>query len=235
MRGVILHRSRALLLGLIAALAMGPAVALAADPDTYSAAPVHGWVVDAETRQPLEGVHVVAQWILQTGLLHGQHTTRLHIMETVTDPSGAYQFPGWGPKPRPFLSSLDVFDPMLTFFKPGYVPLDRTNFHPPQTGALRTSVWDGRTIELRPFRGTPREWLRYVRHMQFTLAWGQVVGDVPQQVNDYWKYFPRTILSVLTERNRLPSDLRPYASDLTSWYVTEEQLRALAERKGVAP
>ena len=111
---------------------MAPAVALAADPDTYSAAPIHGWVVDAETKQPLEGVHVVAQWILQTGLLHGEHSTRLHIMETVTDQSGAYHFPGWGPKPRPFLARFDGFDPMLTFFKPGHVPLDRTNFDPPQ-------------------------------------------------------------------------------------------------------
>jgi hypothetical protein len=227
MRGVILHRSRALLLGLIAALAMGPAVALAADPDTYSAAPVHGWVVDAETRQPLEGVHVVAQWILQTGLLHGQHTTRLHIMETVTDSSGAYQFPAWGPKPRPFLSRFDGFDPMLTFFKPGYVPLDRTNFDPPQTGALRTSVWDGKTIDLTPFRGTPREWLRYVNHMQITLGWGQVIGEVPYPLNDYWKHFPRAVLAVLKERERMPPDLRPYVSDLTSWQVTEEQLRAL--------
>ncbi len=229
MRGVIPHRPRPLMLGLIAALAMAPAVALATAPDTYSAAPIHGRVVDAETKEPLEGVHVVAQWILQTGLLHGQHTTRLHIMETVTDPRGAYHFPGWGPKPRPFLSSLDVFDPMLTFFKPGHVPLDRTNFHPPQTGTLRTSVWDGKTIELQPFRGTPREWLRYLRHMQGRLAWGQVVGEVPQQVNDYWKHFPRAILAVLKERERIAPDLRPYVSDLTSWHVTEEQLRALIE------
>ena len=152
MRGVIPHRPRPLALGLLVALAMAPAVALAADPDTYSAAPIHGWVVDAETKQPLEGVHVVAQWILQTGLLHGEHSTRLHIMETVTDQSGAYHFPGWGPKPRPFLARFDGFDPMLTFFKPGHVPLDRTNFDPPQEGALRTSVWDGKTIELQPFR-----------------------------------------------------------------------------------
>ena len=108
MRGVISHRPRPLALGLIAALAMAPAVARAADPDTYSAAPIHGWVVDAETKQPLEGVHVVAQWILQTGLLHGEHTSRLHIVETVTDPKGGYQLPRVGAKPRPFLSRFDA-------------------------------------------------------------------------------------------------------------------------------
>ena len=37
MRGLISHRPRPLALGLIAALAMAPVVAFAADPDTYSA------------------------------------------------------------------------------------------------------------------------------------------------------------------------------------------------------
>src|SRR5262245_4187710 len=103
-----------------AAVAMGPRPA-ASQPDAYSAAPIHGRVVDAETQQPLAGVHVVAQWILNTGiLLHAETIQRFHILETVTDANGEYKLPGWGPKPRPTLSRLEEDDPRLTFFKPGY-------------------------------------------------------------------------------------------------------------------
>jgi hypothetical protein len=118
-----------------------------AQPPAYSAAEIRGRVVDAETREPLAGVHVVAQWILVTGMVHPQSITRLHILETVTDAKGEYHLPAWGPKPRPFLSELDMADPRLTFFRPGYRMLDRSNQAPitsrygPRAGTGRRSSW----------------------------------------------------------------------------------------------
>jgi hypothetical protein len=83
------------------ALAIGVAAALGAvcrashdQPAEYSAVPMRGWAVDAETRAPREGVHVVAQCILQTGILHGRTVERLHILETATDAAGEYPLPG---------------------------------------------------------------------------------------------------------------------------------------------
>ena len=50
---------------------------LRAQPAEYSAAEIRGRVADAETKQPLDGVHVVAQWILNTGLfMHGHRVLR---------------------------------------------------------------------------------------------------------------------------------------------------------------
>ncbi|HLE43146.1 MAG TPA: hypothetical protein VJB36_03950, partial [Methylomirabilota bacterium] len=177
----------------------------AAPPDAYSAAEIRGWVVDADTKQPLEGVHVVAQWILNTGLFfHGSHVTRLHILETVTDAQGEYHFPAWGPKPRPVLARLDWgTDPILTFFKPGYRVLSRNNYSPPPENeeemAVRVSRWHGKTVALEPFRGTTDDWIRQLQLVQGRLGWGDRTEDIPPRLNDYWKHFPRTVLAVVEQ------------------------------------
>src|SRR6266540_7096039 len=89
---------------------------------TYSAKPIEAWVVDEETKQPLEGVIVVANWELRYGLEGGAY--QLTIMETVTDKNGRFYFPGWGPKaiPKelPSGARLKEDDPGLLFYKHGY-------------------------------------------------------------------------------------------------------------------
>ena len=66
----------------------------------YSAKEIEARVIDADTRQPLEGVNVVAHWVLHFGMEGGQQTD-LELMETVTDKNGRFHFPAWGPKPIP--------------------------------------------------------------------------------------------------------------------------------------
>ena len=201
-------------------------------PDAYSAAPIRGSVVDAKTQQPLAGVHVVAQWILNTGMFfHSERIQRFHILETMTDEKGEYQIPGWGPKPRPPLSRLDTVDPRLTFFKPGYRPLDRSN-NDPHDRPLRTSRWDGKAIPLEPFSGTLEDWSMALRSLQVGLAWAHPIPGPLDRTNDYWRSYPRIVLVILDQRRLLPERVRYYVDDLTNWGVTEEELKALAERKG---
>jgi hypothetical protein len=219
-----------LVMGAIWVAAVLPDAAMA-QPAAYSAEPIRGRVVDAETRQPLEGVHVVAQWILQTGILHGRTVERLHILETVTDATGAYRLPGWGPKPRPALSRLETSDPLLTFFKPGYRPLDRSN-NEMHDRPVRTSRWDGKTIALEPFRGSPEEWVSALQHVQFRLDWAEPRDDASGRPNDYWRHFPRMVIALLEERRALPDRLRHRVQDLRNWGVDERDLRALAKGKG---
>ena len=54
-------------------------------------------MVDAETHQPLEGVNVVAHWVLNFGLEGTVHAD-LMLMETVTQSNGRFYFPAWGAK-----------------------------------------------------------------------------------------------------------------------------------------
>jgi hypothetical protein len=212
----------------------------AALPDAYSAAEIRGWVVDAETKRPLEGVHVVAQWILRTGLLSSQHVQRLKILETVTDHKGEYYFPAWGPEPRPPLSVLEWGDdPILRFFKPGYKPGGAVNYSPPPDNdaemAQRVSRWHGKTITLEPFRGTQERWALSLSGLQVGLGWGHETGDLVRRADDNWKHMPRMVLAIVEQRRLLPEQFRPIVRRLEVWDVTEPQLRALIKQEGVTP
>jgi hypothetical protein len=231
-RSVVQRGCMASLAGLAAtALILLPRPATS-QPEAYSGAPIHGWVVDAETQQPLTGVHVVAQWILNTGMfLHAERIQRLHILETVTDAKGEYRIPGWGPKPRPPLSRLETADPRLTFFKPGYRPLDRSN-NDPHDRPERTSRWDGKRIPLEPFRGTAEEWGMTLRGLQIGLAWAAPLPGPLGGTNDYWRSYPRVVLIILDQRRLLPQRLRHHVQDLSNWGVDEEAVKTVAEQRG---
>lgn len=216
--------------GLLLWLAGPPA---GAQPAEYRGAEIRARVVDAETQAPLEGVYVVARWDLHHWLSRGR--TPLHAAEAVTDVRGEFYLPPWGPKPRPAFTELWGGDPRLLFFKPGYEVLARPNPTAPDPSPVRVSIRHGRTIELKPFRGTREVWVELLNVVQSYLAWGEIVAEFPYRLNDYWKYFPRTVLAVLEERQQLPQSLRHRVADLDRWEVSEDEVRAAAERSGGLP
>lgn len=117
-------------------------------------------VVDAETRQPLAGVHVVADWQLEGGLEGGSRLGAIMMMETQTDANGRFAFSGWGPAGPLSVgiergsAGLKNSTPQLFLFKPGY-RFDWVR-NPPSVEwapAVVYSFWNGRVIELKPFRG----------------------------------------------------------------------------------
>lgn len=134
------------------------------DPPVYYAKDIRGQVVDAETRQPLEGVVIVAKWTLRwIGLGHGGTGGSVNTLETVTDKEGKYFIPGWGPRPRPPLSFLDSLDPELVFFKSNFYPLGLENalrsYENHNKHMLRASEWDEKVITLKVFKGN--DWSDY--------------------------------------------------------------------------
>jgi hypothetical protein len=164
-------------------------------PLSYSAKSIQGRVVDAATGQPVAGVIVVAQWILtMPGTGAGP---RLQVLEIVTDTTGAYQFPAWGPKvnPRYPLSRLVASDPLIDFFLPGYTPRSVVNNFS-STASLRASEWDGKTITLERFTGPDNEWVMTLMHLQNFLGWGDEMD---------WRLVPRMTLALELERLRLES------------------------------
>ena len=198
-------------------------------PPAYSAQPIQGRVVDASTGQPLEGVIIVAQWVLYWTSVGGQNPhKRLQVLETVTASDGSYAFPGWGPKPNPltidpaklyFCCFLTDRDPKLSYFKAGYRPLTLLNTKPIDIKpSVRTSDWDGKTIELEPFRGSPNEWATELHFLQGALGWSDMD----------WRTCPRIVLAIENERLRLPYRTEWSVSDLESLGTSrDEVLRAL--------
>lgn len=157
------------------------ATGLAVPPAFYSAKEIRATVVDEETGRPLEGVVAVAIWQLEPSGLQ----IRLQVTEAVTDAQGQFFIPGWGPKPRQW-GWLGHRSPLLILFKHGYTPLELHNESPKEVERLypnyramptkqlrnltawyqgapddpvQESMWDGLTIQLEPFRGTPDRWL----------------------------------------------------------------------------
>lgn len=162
-------------------------------PLTYSAKQIRGQIVDAETDQPLEGVAIVAQWVLfQAGIGHGGHNQRLHIYEAVTDGNGNYVIPAWGPKIRRPLTELDHLDPRLSIFKSGYEPLELVNERN-RSDSVRISDWNNKVVKLKKFQGA-------LENYAFLL--GSFNGGL--SVND-WKSFPRMVLALDAEARRIKS------------------------------
>jgi hypothetical protein len=140
-----------------------PACAALVPP--YSAEAIEARVVDADTKQPLEGVIVTANWELRGGgLALGGSTAvgQIQVMEAVTDQNGRFFFPAWGPI-KQFKGELHDKDPQLLFFKSGYAYRILWNDYrgdPPAMKVVHRSQWNGKTIEMKKFMGTPAEWLK---------------------------------------------------------------------------
>ena len=105
--------------------------ACAHHPMFYRGAEIRGQVIDAETKEPIEGVAVVAQWILyHEGIADGGHWKVLKVHEAVTDKNGNYSIPAWDPKRRPAMTHLDDHDPRISLFKIGYYNWELYNSDP---------------------------------------------------------------------------------------------------------
>ena len=89
----------------------------------YSSREIRGRVVDAATGAPLKKAVVVAMWLLKPriGFHHEEYAGRLNILETLTDETGAYRFPGWGPKLVSPWFVIDDSTPQIGAYAPGYV------------------------------------------------------------------------------------------------------------------
>lgn len=189
-------------------LLIGLLVPLQACSNTYSAKPIEAWVVDSETKQPLEGVIVVALWELRYGL-EGGGAYPLTVMEAVTDKNGRFYFPAWGPKKipehLPYEARLKDWDPAMVFYKKDYTYLMLTNDRPIRSmsghgDSTRTSEWNGKTIPLTKFRGSIEAYeLNVLEFVYFVDAIVETVADCN------WKQIPRLLHAFGEEERRFVS------------------------------
>lgn len=189
--------------------------ACSGSPSYYSAEAIEARMVDAETKKPIEGAVVAANWQLYYSTVGGRVPgSQLMVMEAVTDKDGRFHFPAWGPKkvPKykpqkgdvwiahiPFLvpdSYLDNHDPQLLLFKPGYEYKRLINEVSSKTNmaSLRRSEWNGKTIELKLFKGTGEE---YVRHLSFLTGGLRFIEDDCQ-----WKKTPRMLMALQEQADK---------------------------------
>lgn len=137
-------------------------------PREYTFTETHGTVIDAETKKPIEGLIVVGIWELEwtrgpTYISEAIVKKLIHVEETVTDEKGQYTLPAPPSMKRPAFWGFNGEDPRMLFFKPGYKIEFLTNspwisqvsreLHEEYTYSKgRKSYWDGKIIDLEPFR-----------------------------------------------------------------------------------
>ncbi len=120
----------------------------------------HGKVIDADTREPIEGAVVVAYWYEARATIAGEDTRLEEVKETMTDKEGKWSIEGTrGQEPS---NSLALFtfltgahytrEPLFIVFKPGYcsfpsgfsVRACQEKLKP--DGA--SEIYEGKTVEL---------------------------------------------------------------------------------------
>jgi hypothetical protein len=186
----------------------------------YGAEAIEGWVTDAETGKPIEGVIVVAHWQIKGGLEGGTPINELKILETVTDQSGRYFFPAWGPK-FSFLSgifgSLLSESPEILMFKQGYKYLGVMNYTYRDRN-FSESDWNKKTVKLEPFAGTLEQYAQHLSSLSSDLwTTGYGVGD---HWGDYcgWKSFP----NMLRALDKVDEEIKPLR---VMWSTVTARLR----------
>src|SRR3990172_5665269 len=114
----------------IAAVIIGPIIVMSLTGYIYFAIPYefHGKVIDADTRQPIEGAVVVASWSEETATIAGPSSRSKDVKETLTDKNGNWAIKGLRGRKGEKLTDMFTFvtgtyytrPPEFIVFKPGY-------------------------------------------------------------------------------------------------------------------
>lgn len=170
-----------------------------------------GWVVDAESGEPVEGVIVVAYWGMEKAWAWSVAPAgAIAVFEEVTDKDGYYRIPGWGPRLAEY-SVRESADPLIILFKNGYEPRILGNMKVSGSGYnskdsfFRPSMWDGKTVEIKRFTGTPEERIEGMRRI------------IPNLEGDYSKQIPLLLNAILEEEKSIPNSAhrkRPFFDNI---------------------
>ncbi len=121
-------------------------------PWYYTAPPLQGLVIDAETGEPLAGVVVLAIWLTRIeGLGNGNANRLVDIQEAETGLDGRYAIGGGGPWIRRPFTRMTGRAPGLMFVRRGYLSVSVAN-RSEKTPSRQVSDWNQETISLSPNR-----------------------------------------------------------------------------------
>ncbi len=163
-------------------------------PRTHRASEIRGQVVDAETGAPIAGAAVVANWEMTVIIGLQYASERLHLVEAITDATGTYVIPAWGPKLLPLGAEVAPNSPVIRVLKSGYKPGGAANEY---IGRARDSEWNGKAIKLdRPTGTLEEQAIRLMLMAEFHVG---SKGDDSQD----WRNYPRTTIEASREAQRL--------------------------------
>jgi len=196
----------------------GPCAVVAA-PCIYEGLPFTVVAIDAETRAPIAGVHVLAEWVMWG---RGGQDGPLMVQDSESGGDGRAQFPKWGPIRGYAAGLVRGNDPVISLFKPGYEVAVIENRFPPDRDPddrVRRFNQDGETVALVPFRGTPQSWTHQLR-----MAEPQSAQLGEERLRQFRSPYLNRLRRVHTEYLLLPESVR---QDAVSHRFVESKLRIL--------
>jgi len=167
-------------------------------PLFYWSPPQHGQVVDAETKEPLPNVIVVAKWMLQA-TPSANAVDELEVMETVTDGEGRFAFTWRRPRFRwPWRGYLYDRAPEVIMFEGGY----RFAMFWRHRALASPREWTSppiKRVALSVFKGTLQDYAEYLAELE-----DGYLDNVFTLRNCSWRNYPRmqAVLHVEAERFR---------------------------------
>jgi hypothetical protein len=137
---------------------------LALVPSTAGAATYQGTVIDAETKEPLEGAVVVVVWYKKP-LISMNGPQYLHkATEVLTDAEGRFSIDAssginWNPLTR--VLKRPEIDPVVVIFMPGYGPFPEAQVRPKFEAKAKESMLKGGVVVELPRLKTDEELIRF--------------------------------------------------------------------------
>lgn len=203
---------------------------------TFSAEPIAAQVVDADTGQPIEGVVVVAHWELHGGSFTGDALPCgvAGVEEAVTDQEGRFHLPGFGPVR--VSCDVQIWNPDLIFFKPGYEPksVNNATTNPLETVSVSRSQWDGKVITLSNNRNQD---LRSDQADSYALDFGSLnlnfLGFVTYYpAGCYWKKVPNMLRAVMAQEQEFHAAGNNLGSIASTLIANNDHLQKIAPQCG---
>ena len=181
----------------------------------YSADEITATVVDADTKLPIAGVNVIAEWVVRGGINYGGVVAYMNVMETVTDRDGRFHFSAWGPRLNFHFGTIFQEAPTLILFKPGYrlgVAANNGSVLEPSPSKMKSDS-NGQTIKLerRASSVLERSDLKIFMYTELADLW--TLGE--------WSHIPRFLCALSPDSGSAPE--REILKNTYSW-------KALAQR-----
>ncbi len=130
---------------------------------------VTGFVVDAETGQPIEGAVVLVEWTITTGVPGMTGTKSYKVAEMISDKDGKVILPEGGP-------NLLVNPPRVTVYKKDYVAWNNEHIFPDYR-ERKDFKWSEATVfKLERFK---KEYSRadHVFFLHSITHWGKLINE----------------------------------------------------------
>jgi len=166
-----------------------------------------GRVIDADTKEPIEGAVVVAEWMTEIETPTATHTDLKDVKECLTDKNGKWSITGRRGRDNGQLFIPYTKEPQFIVFKPGYCPwpigfeIDACRNRIKIIGGKDEELGEGGTLELPKL--TNREDRLYAQGVR-PDSWDEIVAN--KQKAKKIKNFLRLLNG---ERKRLGLDEYP--------------------------